>query len=63
MTTPEGGGFNDYIKKKRINNRFLEIVIFLIVMLSLMINDAINHPKDFEEGFNQVTNKKVEVNK
>lgn len=48
--------------KNTIKNRTLEIIIFVVIMLLLMINDAINHPEDFEEGFKLATNDKIEVN-
>jgi len=37
------------IKKKK--NWKLELIIFAVLMLALMINDAVNHPKDFMKGY------------
>ncbi|MFK5981516.1 MAG: hypothetical protein QM499_01280 [Flavobacteriaceae bacterium] len=37
------------IKKKK--NWKLELIIFVVLMLALMINDAMNYPEDFIKGY------------
>ena len=44
------------IKKKK--NWKLELIIFVVLMLVLMIDDAINHPEDFIKGFSIITSSK-----
>ena len=36
---------------KRKKNWKLELIAFIALMLILMIDDAINHPKDFIKGY------------
>lgn len=46
--------------KKSLNKKkswIRDLIIFALLMLALMINDAMNHPDDFKKGFNSVINK------
>ncbi len=47
---------NNIIKRKK--NWIFELIIFLLLMLALMINDAMDHPEDFIKGYNSVINSK-----
>ncbi len=44
--------------KKSLNKKkswITELIIFALLLLALMINDALDHPEDFIKGFNSVT--------
>ena len=46
------------MKKLKRKNWKLHLALFVIAMLMLMVNDAVNNPEDFMEGFNFFNNTK-----
>lgn len=48
------------MNKKRLTKKkswITELIIFALLLLALMINDALDHPEDFIKGFNSVISK------
>ena len=45
-------------KKNRKKEWVYALILFALLMLALMINDAMNHPEDFKKGYDSTIIKK-----